>query len=345
MSLSILKPKALRPGSTIGIFTPSSPAYIWNKGLFDNGIRTLESLGFKVKLGSLAVRKANQGYRPDNGKARADEFMELIEDPTVDALMSTIGGMNSSSMIPFLDFQKIRDARKIICGFSDMTSLHLAILKFSGLRTIYSPSMMCWFGEWPNGIPESSEWFLQAAIKHQSGARAVHPPQQWSNHKRAWDVDDWKTLPRIWQKNDGWKILNPGTIEAPILALNINTMLSAAGTNYWPDLKGKLLLLEDMEAPLNRTERALQQLKFMNVFDEIAGLIIGKPEVYEQQGAPFGYDDLIQEMIGPRNYPIVSNFDCSHTVPMLSVPQMTPVRLSAIKNQDVRFEFLDGGIE
>jgi muramoyltetrapeptide carboxypeptidase len=92
--------------------------------------------------------------------------MELIEDPAVDGLISTIGGMNSSSLIPYLDFDKIRKSRKIICGFSDVTSLHLAILKFSGLRTIYGPSVMCWFGDWPSGVMESQEWFLDATMRH-----------------------------------------------------------------------------------------------------------------------------------------------------------------------------------
>ena len=345
MTRPILKPKALKLGDTIGIFTPSSPAYQWNEGLFLNGIKNLKKLGFKIKLGSLTAGRRSQGYRSGTPEERAHEFMSLIQDPEVNALMSTIGGMNSSSMIPFLDFDKIRDARKIVCGFSDVTSLHASILKFSGLRTIYGPSVMCWFGDWPNGVEESSEWFMEATINHKQGIRNISAPTRWSNHKRRWDNEDWKTLPRQWEENAEWKILSPGSIEAPILALNLNTLMSCAGTSYWPDFEGKILLLEDMEAPLSRTERSLRHLKFIGVFDQIVGLIIGKPEVYNQEGAPFGYDALFQEVIGPRKYPIISNFDCSHTVPMISIPQLSPVRLVAEENQPVTFQFLDGTIE
>lgn len=343
--MEILKPFGLKSGATLGIFTPSSPAYVWNEGLFENGVQNLKRLGFGVKVGSLTESRGSQGYRSGTPQDRASEFMELIEDPKVDGLISTIGGMNSSSLIPFLDFDKIRKSRKIICGFSDVTSLHLAILKFAGLRTIYGPSVMCWFGDWPNGVEESQEWFLDASMRHMNGSRSVKTPSHWSNHKRRWDNGDWKTVSREWYPNDGWRILSEGSIEAPILALNLNTLTSAAGTAYWPDFRDKILLLEDMEAPLSRTERALNQLKYIGVFDQIKGLIIGKPEVYDQQGASFGYDELIQEIVGPRSYPIISNFDCSHCVPMISIPQLAPVKLVAHHGSQVSFEFTNGSLE
>jgi muramoyltetrapeptide carboxypeptidase len=174
--------------------------------------------------------------------------------------------------------------------------------------------------------------------------RIVSAPSQWSNHRRRWDNEEWKTIPREWVLNEGWRVLSEGTANAPILALNLNTLTSAAGTSYWPNFKNKILLLEDMEAPQSRTERALNQLKFNGVFDEIAGLIIGKPEVYDQQGSPFGYDDLILETVGLRSYPIISNFDCCHCVPMISIPQLSPVKFVAKKGSPVSFEFTDGAL-
>ena len=134
-------------------------------------------------------------------------------------------------------------------------------------------------------------------------------------------------------------MLSEGHVEAPVLAVNLNTLASAAGTSYWPDMEGKILLLEDMLAPLSRTERHLRHLQLMGVFEKLCGLIIGKPEFYDQEGAPFGYDDLFKEIIGPRSYPIVSNFDCGHTLPMVSIPQLSLVRLVA-RASGVSFEFL-----
>ncbi|WP_291515957.1 S66 peptidase family protein [Bdellovibrio sp. ArHS] len=337
MAKPIRAPKPLKVGDTIGVFTPSSPGYSWNEGLFVNGIKNLERVGFKVKLGSLTHARKSQGYRSGTPEERAQEFMSLIEDPEVQGLVSTIGGNNSSSLIPFLDFEKIREHRKVICGFSDVTSLHLAIMKFSGLRTVYGPSVMCWFGEWPDGVPESTQWFLDAVTLPNKGFRKINPPQRWSNHKRDWSNGDWKNLPRHWQNNEGWKVLHPGVASGEILALNLNTLMSAAGTPYWPDFQDKILLIEDMDAPLSRTERHLQQLKFIGVFEKIKGLIIGKPEFYNQEGASFTYEDLFKEILGPRPYPVISNFDCSHTVPMISITQLSPVEISAFDITEVEF--------
>jgi muramoyltetrapeptide carboxypeptidase len=85
-------------------------------------------------------------------------------------------------------------------------------------------------------------------------------------------------------------------------------------------------------------------LSLIGVFDEIAGLIIGKPEFYDQQSARFGYDELFKEVLGERKYPVISNFDCGHTVPMLTVPRYSRVRLIA-STDDVSVTLLDGSIE
>ncbi|KYG66152.1 hypothetical protein AZI86_03565 [Bdellovibrio bacteriovorus] len=340
MSQTLISPKRLKFGDTIGVFTPSSPAYNANPELFENGLRTLKNLGFNIKLGSLTNKRASQGYRSGSGEERAKEFMELIKDPDVDALVATIGGYNSSSMIPFLDYSAIKEERKPICGYSDVTSLHLAIMKFAGLRTYYGPAVMCWFGDWPSGIEESNKWFLDALMNHESGTRDINQPKRWSNHSRDWGNGDWKKLPREWQENRGWKVLQEGTATAPIIAANLNTLTSAAGTKYWPDLKGKILLIEEMDAPLMKEERSLRQLSLIGAFDELAGLIISKPEFFSTDGAAFTYDDLIIDIVGKRTYPIISNFDCGHTVPMITIPQGVRTHLKA-ETTEVKFQFIE----
>lgn len=336
----IIAPRFLKEGDTIGIFTPSSPSYTVNPELFENGLKNLREMGFKIKLGDLTKNMASEGYRSASGKERAQEFMNLINDPSVNGLISTIGGYNSNSMIEFLDFKKISNARKVICGYSDVTSLHLAILKYSRLRTFYGPAVMCWFGEWPNGVSESTNWFLDSVMNHKAGTREVIAPKRWSNHMRDWRNGDWKNIEREWHKNDGWRSLSPGKVRAEIIAANLNTLLSAAGTPYWPNLKGKVLLIEEMDAPLSKEERHLTQLKLMGVFDEISGLIISKPEIYNNEGAPFSYDDLIREIIGKRDYPIISNFDCGHIVPMITIAQEVLVEIEAVTDK-VTFKFLE----
>lgn len=339
--IELIKPNKLNLGDTIGIYTPSTPAYKFNEELFTNGIKNLEGLGFKIKLGYLTQNRSSQGYRSGTPKERADEFMALINDPQVNALMSTIGGMNSNSLIPFLDFDQIRRSRKVICGYSDVTSLHMAILKYSGLKTIYGPALMTWFGEYPNGIKESVDSFLDAVTISNITSRKIMPFKRWSNHFRDWSNGDWKNLPRQWNENSGWKVLNEGEVTSEIIIANLNTLMSAAGTPYFPHLTNRILLIEEMAAPFSRLERSLRQLQLMGVFDVISGLIMGKAEMPNSEGALFSMDDLLMEVVEKRDYPVISEFDCSHTVPMHSIGQCSKVSIKANNEYDVEFNILD----
>lgn len=122
--MEILKPKAITKNSTVGIFTPSFPAHVAFRDKYLHGLSELKRIGFNVIEGSLTKKAIDNGYRSGSPQERADEFMELINNPEVDFLMATIGGNNSSSMLELLDYNATRKERKIITGYSDVTSLH-----------------------------------------------------------------------------------------------------------------------------------------------------------------------------------------------------------------------------
>lgn len=338
-------PPALGRGDTIGIFTPSHPAYVFSEEKFLLGVKVIEELGYQVKLGNLTNKRSSEGYRSGSGQARAEEFMSLYKDPEVKCLISTLGGMNSNSMIAYLDFDYIRNNPKIICGYSDVTSLHLSILHYSGLKTFYGPALMSWFSEWPNGEEETIKSFLNAVSGESTYPRELKPFSRWSKHFRDWSDGSWKNVEREWIENKGWKVLNPGEVVGEVLVCNLNTLMSAAGTEYFPNVENKLLLLEEMAAPFSKEERSFTQLKLMGVFDKISGLIIGKAEMPNSENAPFDMNDLIMEVVGKRAYPIVSEFDLSHTCPMHTLAELTKVKLTAKSGYEVSFEILESMVK
>lgn len=328
--MEFIKPAALENGATIGIFSPSSPAYIWARGVYEHALLSLQSLGFNIREGSLTHSRNGQGYRSGTPQERAAEFMELILDPEVSCLMATIGGFNSASLIPYLDFSLIRKHPKIIVGYSDVTVLHLAILRYAGVRTFYGPAVVPSFGEYPQPLRFTLDSFLDACQRHRCGTRTLQPPKEWSNHRRDWTGDSWKTKEREMQKNEGWKVLRPGKVTAPIIVANLNTLMSCAGTEYFPKTAGKILLIEQEQALMAYEERLLRQLERIGVMHSLSGLIIGKSEHFERQGAPFGYEDLLLEILpAETKYPVISNFDCGHTHPMITLGQMTLTSIDA----------------
>jgi muramoyltetrapeptide carboxypeptidase len=337
--MQTLKPPALRRGDTIGVFTPSWPAHLLFRGKYQHGLEALRQLGFGVIEGELTRAGVSEGYRIGSPQQRAEEFMRLILDERVRALIATTGGLNSSSLIPYLDFDAIRARPKVICGYSDITSLHLAILRFAGVRTFYGPAVASSFGEWPAIPDETRQWFLDAVCDSRTDQRTLTPPSRWSDHFRDARTEQWRTEPRQYQDNPGWRALRRGAANGPAIVGNLETLLSAAGTPYFPDLDGKILVIETLNAIHAIEERAFRQLERIGVFNVIAGLIVGKPERADSQGAPFTYDDLILEIVGSRPFPIVTNFDCGHTHPMLTIAEMTQVSVRAGAGFDVSIVF------
>ncbi|RYZ77513.1 MAG: LD-carboxypeptidase [Proteobacteria bacterium] len=326
----------------VGVFTPSMPANVLFPEKYQHGLGVIKSLGFEVVEGHITQSGVSEGYRTASPQDRADEFMRLIRNPKVHALVSTIGGNNSSSLIPFLDFDEIRESRKVICGYSDVTSLHLAILKHSGLRTFYGPAVMPSFGEWPTMLDYTKDSFLIATMNSDKAVREIKPPAVWSNHFREAKTDAWKTMARDYKPNPGWAVLRDGDIEGRLVLANLSTLCSNAGTDIFPDLENKILLVETMSGTAATEERLFRHLERMGVFDAISGLIVGKIEDYKTSGEPFSHDELILEIVGSEaKFPIVTGFDCSHTNPMLTLAEDCLISLSARTNTPAQFKVIE----
>ena len=107
---------------------------------------------------------------------------------------------------------------------------------------------MTWFGEYPNGIKDSIDSFLDAITNNSNEERELKPFSLWSNHRRDWFNGDWKNIPRVWKENSGWKVLNKGAVTSEIVVANLNTLMSADGTGYFPDIDGKIFLYSDLNS-------------------------------------------------------------------------------------------------
>lgn len=107
--------KRLQPGDAIGIFSPSSPITATCPKRFERAKHFLQSKGFRLIEGSLT--KKFDFYRSGSIQARAEELNELIRNDEVKCIMSTIGGMNSNSLLPYLDYdayKKIQNQSLVI---------------------------------------------------------------------------------------------------------------------------------------------------------------------------------------------------------------------------------------
>ena len=113
MKEASIKPIIKDRFNTIGVFTPSMPAHIELSDKYQLGLKNLEKLGFRIKVGELTKSGKVEKYRTACAQQRAEEFMNLIHDSEVDILMANIGGLNTASILPYLDYEAIRNARNV----------------------------------------------------------------------------------------------------------------------------------------------------------------------------------------------------------------------------------------
>ena len=125
----------IKQGDKIGYFSPSTPITANCPVRYQRARDYLQSKGFQLATGALTGQ--SDIYRSGTAKARAEELNQLIRDPNVRVIMSTIGGTNSNALLPYIDYDAIRADPKVIIGYSDVTSILLGIYQQTGLITFY----------------------------------------------------------------------------------------------------------------------------------------------------------------------------------------------------------------
>ena len=152
----------LKFGDSIGIFSPSSPITYSCPRRFERAKKYLQEKGFNIIEGNLT--RKHDFYRSGSIKERAEELNELIINPEVKCIMSTIGGMNSNSILPYLDYEAFKKNPKIIIGYSDVTAILLAIYAQTGISTYYGPALVASFGEIPPFVNYTFKYFKEVTM-------------------------------------------------------------------------------------------------------------------------------------------------------------------------------------
>lgn len=327
--------KANVPGRdlTIGVFSPSSPISATTPVRYERGVHYLQSRGYNVVHGSLYGKK--DFYRSGSIQERAQEFNALLHNPDVDILMAAIGGNNTNSLLPYIDYEYLKTHPKIIVGYSDVTALLLAIYAKTGLVTFYGPTAAASFGEFPPFV----DWTFQSFDRMVKGLTPIpylyEKPSVWTDEFIDWSSQNRGKTPC---PND-WICVHPGVCRGRLIGGNLNTMEGFFGTDYMPEIKkGDILLLEDSLKDACTIERSFSLLKLAGVFDRIGGILLGKHEKFDDNGTYRKPYEILLEVLGEYDFPILADFDCCHTHPMLTMPIGCEVLLDAANKKVMLLE-------
>ena len=181
------------------------------------------------------------------------------------------------------------------------------------MGSYYGPSLIRSFGR-DIHREETARHFLQTVTNAASDEFRLMP----FSSVTARNLQD--SHPR--ELSSDWTILVPGSAEGFLFAANLNTLLRAAGTKYFPSLRGAVLFIEEMNLPLSKWERNFRQLQLMGVLDDIAALVISKPEAISGSAGELNFVSLTHEILldSRGDYPVLINFDAGHTYPMYTLP-------------------------
>jgi muramoyltetrapeptide carboxypeptidase LdcA involved in peptidoglycan recycling len=316
----------LRKGDSIAFFSPSSPITANTPKRFQRAKEFLIDKGFNLIEGNLTGKK--DYYRSGSISERVDEINALIRNPEVKCIISTIGGMNSNSLLPYIDYERLEKTPKIIIGYSDMTAILLGIYSRIGLITYYGPALVATFGEFSPYQDMSYDYFSDILVNDNPPPFTFPFPPFWTEEFISWeDQDRAKT-----QNKNELLTINPGISQGRIIGGNLNTMEGFWGSPYMPKIKdGDILFIEDSLHDIATIERSFSLLKTNNVFDKVSGIILGKHELFKDLGTNRKPHEVLLEVIGNKNIPILGDFDCSHTHPMLTLPIGVNVELDATR--------------
>ncbi len=320
--------KKLQKGDKIGIFTPSSPASVTAKARYERGKAFLEAKGFQIVEGILTGQ--SEGYRSGTPKARAKELNELIYDPSIKMIMSMIGGTNSNSMLPYIDYEAFRLNPKFIVGYSDATAVLLALYAKTGIPTYYGPAIVPSFGEFEPLVNDTYHFFEKYFCESPEVPYEIPMAQFWSDEPVNWLE---KTREKTLLPNE-WFGFNERVIEGRLIGGNNNAMYGFIGTEYFPAIQeGDILLIEDSMKNASITEKNFAMLKLHGVFDKVSAIILGKHEQYDDLGTGKKPIDLLLEQLDGETMPILSEVDICHTHPMHPIAIGKKVRIDTKKKK------------
>lgn len=324
-----MKPKPITGPLTVGVFSASSPISATVPRRYSRGKNYLTAKGIRVVDGALFGKQDH--YRSGSIKDRADEFNQLLYRDDVQILMAAIGGNNTNSILPYLDYEYLKRHPKIIIGYSDTTALLLGIYAKTGLVTFYGPALASSFGEFPPFVDMTFQQFKSVICDDISLPYTFQMPPVWTDEFINWSRQDrGKTA-----YPNRWLTVNPGLCRGRLIGGNLNTMEGFFASAYMPEIReGDILLIEDSLKDACTIERSFSMLKLAGVFDRIGGIILGKHEKFDDNGTGRAPHEILTEVLGDCPIPILAEFDCCHTHPMFTMPIGCQVELDAT-NQHV----------
>ena len=334
----MIKPKHLERGDTAAIVSLSRGTLgePWALHKLEIARERLEmDYGLKVRVMPNALKGID--YLDQHPEARASDLMEAFRDREIKAVFNAIGGDDSIRLLPYIDFDVLRDNPKIFTGFSDTTSNHMMMFR-AGLTSYYGASVMTNFAEYVRINDYTAQSIRDTLFEPKQELPILSSPYWYDDEDERiwWKEENIHTLKQYHPEEIGYEILQgSGTAEGELLGGCLDVFIELTGTPLWPSLSdwsGKLLFVETSEEDMSvdLLTWILRNLAAQGIFDVIRGVIVGKParrSKYEPYKEAFRR--VIGREAGHPELPILYNVNIGHAEPICVFPIGVKARVDA----------------
>ena len=286
----MIRPPAIARGEAIGVVAPS---YSPREGHLMRGAKALERAGYEVILDPdiLELRR----FTRKQDERRAANFMGMWLDPRVKAVIGGTGGYGATRMIPYLEPEIFKRNPKIFVGYSDITALHLWLMRQAGLRVFHGPTV-------DDLIPIARDPSTASLL---TAITTPKPPTRFGR--------------------DIARAIRPGRVSGKLTGGNLSLVQQSIGTSYEIDTRDAILFLEETYDPMSFADERLVHLRAAGLLRDVRGIVFGHMSLDRSEEDEF--EDFMLDLVSDLDIPILMDFPAGHEVPNLTLPLGTEVEL------------------
>lgn len=303
-------PKKLKIGDTIGVVAPSNPIIDDNVEEIYRAKEIIEKLGFKVKFSKNLFANTN-GYSA-TAKEKAQDINDMFQDKEVKMIWCAKGGENSNSIFEFLNYEEIRQNPKIICGYSDITSITNIITEKTGLVTFSGTNFK-------TIATDETDYSLKETLK-----RFVDGSLEFGH------------------TNFGYQTIQSGIAQGQLIGGNLSLTRGMVAGKYSIDFTDKILFLEELgfETGPALASNYLYYMKQNGVFEKVKGIWIGN-YIHE---SVISLEKILLDVIGEEfKGPIIKSENFGHIEQKTVIPIGTMAQIDT--NQEIKIKLLENCVK
>lgn len=343
--MPLVKPQVLKPGDKVATVSLSwggagEPDIRWR---YEVGKERLEKIfGLEVVEMPHTLAGAVQVY--ENPEKRAQDLMDAFRDPSIKGIFSCIGGIESIRMLPYIDYDVIRNNPKVFMGYSDTTISHLICHK-AGLSSFYGPSILADLAENVELHPYVVDSMRRALFSTEAIGK-IESPDVWTSEYLPWEEKNKDTARQVLPNGPHVLLQGQGKVKGRLIGGCMEVLEMAKGTDLWPGMEAfddAILFLETSEDTPDPTfyECWLRNYAAMGIFKRVNGIILSKPYGEKHQEK---YHELALKIIREEEkltMPILANVSFGHTEPMTVLPYGAMAEIDCAQGSLV---ILDSGV-